>query len=79
MFPGSPLVKTLRASTAEGASLIPGQGTKILLAMWPKKQKLLALSLGKALGKCWRQHRPHCNNLRLKPACLLLPRLLEGD
>ena len=61
------------------AHLSRGRDVGAMLAMWSKKQKLLALSLGKALGKCWRQHRPHCNNLRLKPACLLLPRLLEGD
>ena len=29
----------LRASSAVGPGLIPGQGTKILQAAWPKKQK----------------------------------------
>ena len=36
-FPGGPGVKTL-PSIAEGADLIPGQGTKILHASWLKKK-----------------------------------------
>ena len=37
-FPGGPVVKTL-PSNAETEGLIPGQGTKILQALWPKKKK----------------------------------------
>ena len=32
----------LCASTAEGMGAIPGQATKILHAVWPKKKKVLA-------------------------------------
>ena len=31
--------KRLHASTAEGLGLIPGRGTKIPHAVWPKKRK----------------------------------------
>ena len=37
-FPGGPVVKTL-PSNAETEGLIPGQGTKILQALWQKKKK----------------------------------------
>ena len=37
-FPGSPVVKTLRVSTAGGTGSIRGQGTKIRHAAWPKKK-----------------------------------------
>ena len=33
-YPDSPLVRTL-LSNAEGVGLIPGQGAKILHALWP--------------------------------------------
>ena len=39
-FPGGPVVKTL-PSNAGGASLIPGQGTKIPYASWPGKPGML--------------------------------------
>ena len=38
-FPGSPMVKTL-PSNAGAAGLIPGQGTKIPHASWPKNQTI---------------------------------------
>ena len=34
-FPGGPVVKT-SPSNARGEGLIPGQGAKILYALWPK-------------------------------------------
>ena len=37
-FPGGPVVKTL-PSSAGGVGLIPGRGTKIAHALWPKKPK----------------------------------------
>ena len=36
---GGPVVKTL-PSNVGGTGLIPGQGTKILYAMWPTNKKL---------------------------------------
>ena len=38
-FPGGPVVKTL-PSNARDAGLIPGQGAKILYALWPKHQNV---------------------------------------
>ena len=38
-FPGGPVVKT-SPSNAGGAGLIPGQGTKIPHASWPKNQNI---------------------------------------
>jgi len=37
-FPGGPMVKTL-PSNAYGVGSIPGQGTRILHALWLQKQK----------------------------------------
>ena len=37
-FPGGAVVKT-SLSNAEGAGSIPGQGSKIPHALWPKKKK----------------------------------------
>ena len=37
-FPSGPVVKTL-PSSAGGVGLIPGRGTKISHALWPKKPK----------------------------------------
>ena len=41
----------LRASTAGGTGLIPGQGTKILHAAWPKKKILKMVFNPKYLGE----------------------------
>ena len=38
-FPGGPVVETL-PSRAQGVSSIPGQGTKIPHASWPKNQNM---------------------------------------
>lgn len=37
-FPGNPVAETLCTFTAEGLGWIPGWGTRILQAAWPKKK-----------------------------------------
>ena len=47
-FPGGPVVKT-SPSKAGGAGSIPGQGTKIPLALWPKNQNIKKSNIVKNL------------------------------
>ena len=82
-FPGSLVVKT-SPSNAGGASLIPGQGTKIPHASWPKyqnvKQKRYCNKFSKNLKK--KKDTSHCTcavskqalelSAMVKMSCVLL-------
>ena len=55
-FPGGPVVKTL-LSNAGGVGSMPGQGAKIPLASWPKKQNR------KQKRYCNKFNKGHCNKI----------------
>ena len=72
-FPGSLVVKT-SPSNAGGASLIPGQGTKIPHASWPKyqnvKQKRYCNKFSKNLKKKKRHKSLHLCSVQTSPGTL---------
>ena len=55
-FPGGPVVKTL-LSNAGGVGSMPGQGAKIPLASWTKKQNR------KQKRYCNKFNKGHCNKI----------------